>query len=189
MRTSEPSEVLEAKWKARLTELLQYKDKYGDCNVPFSFKEGQKLANWVLKQRKFYRKGQLPIHRIQQLEDVGFEWTSYRRVTWEQRYEQLCEFRKVHGHCLVQEDATSDPATMALAQWVKKQRTTLRKQELGNDRAKKLDAIGFVWNIEDSSWESRFLELVQFQRDHGNLSNPKDAGLKGWVYRQRNKFK
>jgi Helicase associated domain len=205
--TSSSSDILESKWRDRLRELVRYKERYGDCNVPFQFKEDQRLANWVLKQRKLYRKGELSPRRVRQLDDAGFMWTSYRRVTWEQRFDQLRLYRQRHGTTVVSEDRgvrgvaggggggirvlsppPIDADTVALAQWVKKQRTTQRKKEMGPERVAMLDSIGFVWDVEDSSWEGRFLELVQFVRAHGTYVNPKDAGLKGWVYRQRYKY-
>jgi Helicase associated domain len=193
----------------RLRDLVRYKERHGDCNVPFQFKEDQRLANWVLKQRKYYRRGELSPRRIRHLSDVGFMWTSYRRVTWEQRFEQLRLYQQRHGTTLVSQhrgvggvagggfdrSSTSNSAfspmdadTVALAPWVKKQRTTQRKKEMGLERVAMLDSIGFVWDVEDSSWEGRFVELLQFARVHGTYANPKDAGLKGWVYRQRYKY-
>lgn len=183
----ETSELLEAKWIDRLHDLLAYKRKYGDCNVPFQFKDNQRLANWVLKQRKFFRKGELPPHRAERLNAIGFEWTSYRRVTWEQRFEQLRAYRTLHGTAIVAEEH-GDPQLVALAQWVKKQRTTQRKKEMGAERVAMLNSLGFVWDMEDTSWETRFSELVQFMVKNGNQANPKEAALKGWVYRQRSKF-
>jgi Helicase associated domain len=45
-------DLLESKWMDRLRDLVRYKERNGECNVPFQFKEDQRLANWVLKQRK-----------------------------------------------------------------------------------------------------------------------------------------
>ena len=59
-------------WETRFKQLVQYKAKHGDCNVP----DGQgKLGNWVRKQRGAYKAGSLAQDRIDRLNVMGFEWT------------------------------------------------------------------------------------------------------------------
>eukprot|EP00985_Skeletonema_marinoi_P031571 scaffold37727_cov103-Skeletonema_marinoi.AAC.4 len=42
-------------WSRRFEELKEYKEKYGDCNVPKKWTENQKLSTWVTKQRGQYK--------------------------------------------------------------------------------------------------------------------------------------
>ncbi|KAL7516561.1 hypothetical protein ACHAWX_001563 [Stephanocyclus meneghinianus] len=39
-------------WHGRLTELKEYKEKFGDCNVPKGWGENPCLGDWVDKQRQ-----------------------------------------------------------------------------------------------------------------------------------------
>jgi hypothetical protein len=72
--------IQDAAWEDRLSELADYRKIHGHCNVPQSYNENSKLAQWVKTQRKRYRlhregKGSpMPVFRIQELESLGFEW-------------------------------------------------------------------------------------------------------------------
>ena len=67
-------------WEQRYHELLQYKEKHGDCKVPQHFKPNKSLGKWVAKQREQYkllRKGQhsfLTPYRLEKLNQAGFVW-------------------------------------------------------------------------------------------------------------------
>jgi hypothetical protein len=71
-------------WKARLSELADYRKTHGHCNVPKNDSENVKLASWVATQRKQYkshlggRTAYITLSRIQELEDFGFEWGAAR---------------------------------------------------------------------------------------------------------------
>jgi hypothetical protein len=108
-------------WEDRLSELAEYQSIHGHCNVPRSYSENTKLANWVTKQRsqyKFYLEGMassMTLSRIQALESLGFEWDSYG-AAWEDRLSELADYRKIHGHCNVH---MSYRENAKLATWVK----------------------------------------------------------------------
>ena len=38
-----------------LTQLADYKEKNGDCNVPYSFEGYGNLGQWVAYQRRYYK--------------------------------------------------------------------------------------------------------------------------------------
>ena len=67
-------------WEARLAELVVYKEKHGDCNVPKGCAANTQLANWVDKQRQNYqlrnksKKSSMTEERIAKLNEVGFKW-------------------------------------------------------------------------------------------------------------------
>ena len=59
-------------WETRFDELVRYKAKHGDCNVPQ--RQGP-LGTWVNYQRFDYKKSKLSQDRIDSLNGIGFEWT------------------------------------------------------------------------------------------------------------------
>jgi hypothetical protein len=91
----------------RLSELADYRKIHGHCNVPHSYSENSKLANWVGKQRYDYRlqvegkTSYMTLSRIQELESLGFEWKVCVPASWEGRLSELADYRKIHGHCNV----------------------------------------------------------------------------------------
>ena len=66
------TEKAQVPWETRFDELVQYKAKHGDCDVPT--KQG-KLGTWVGTQRGAYRDDTLAQDRIDRLNSIGFKWT------------------------------------------------------------------------------------------------------------------
>jgi Helicase associated domain len=70
----------ETAWEERLMELKEFRASQGHCNVPCTYRINPPLAAWVKCQRrqyKLYRNGKpsnITAPRIQQLENLGFEW-------------------------------------------------------------------------------------------------------------------
>ncbi len=61
-------------WDERFDELLEYKDKHGNCHVPVRFKENQQLATWVRTQRRYYKERTIATDKKNKLENIGFIW-------------------------------------------------------------------------------------------------------------------
>jgi Helicase associated domain len=49
------------------------------------------------------------------LEDMGFVWDSHN-ASWESKFNELCDFKRVHGHSFV---PTVYPQNPQLAAWIK----------------------------------------------------------------------
>ena len=65
-------------WEAQFKELVQYKAKRGDCNIPA--RQGR-LGKWVDTQRTTHKKGMLSQERTERLNGIGFDWTPPRGRT------------------------------------------------------------------------------------------------------------
>jgi hypothetical protein len=103
-----------------------------------------------------YRKGKLSEDRIKRLEDIGVshrkEWDRYRGTRrtvksikkWEQMFDVLRKYKEDHGDCNV---PSNWEGNKHLANWVSTQRTNYKNKQLGNDRIRRLEDIGFMWNI------------------------------------------
>ena len=82
-----------------------------------------KLGIWVATQRRNYKlhpdgaPSRMPAERIQALDGIGFEWL--RLLTWDERFQQLRDFKVQFGHCYV---PVRYSANRALGNWVLKQR-------------------------------------------------------------------
>jgi hypothetical protein len=69
-------------WEARLSELAEYRNINGHCNVPGLYNENTKLANWVAYQKRQYKlhlqgkPSPLTLSRIQALENIGLNVTA-----------------------------------------------------------------------------------------------------------------
>jgi len=67
-------------WEGMLAALAKYKKAHGNCDVPRDWPANPKLANWVITQRKFNRKGRLLSERKKRLEELGFRFSSQETV-------------------------------------------------------------------------------------------------------------
>ena len=66
---------------------MKYKKAYGNCNVPREYEANPSLGHWVHSQRTQYNEGALAEERMQQLNDLEFEWwlhDEYAVVPWDQ---------------------------------------------------------------------------------------------------------
>jgi len=145
-------------WETRYRELVEYKKTYGDCKVPSKYNANLQLATWVMKQRNLYKsllrgeQSSLSEERRKKLDDIGFIWKIF--VAWETRYEELVEYKRLHGDCY--------KANPQLGAWVMKQRTMYKRllrgeqSSLSEERRKKLDGIRFVWKVPVGvpAWEA-----------------------------------
>ena len=144
-------------WEDRLSDLADYRNIQGHCNVPFNCNENTRLATWVGHQRTNYKlhlKGKISpmtLSRVQALESMGFEWEVF--TAWEGRLGELADYRKIHRHCNV---PTNYGKNMKLANWVGTQRQQYRLRSEGKrsrmtlPRIQALESLGFDWQSSTS---------------------------------------
>ncbi|MBI3481105.1 MAG: Helicase associated domain protein [Nitrosomonadales bacterium] len=167
-----------SKWDEMFNELLSYKAEHGDVNVPDDWYTP--LGTWVGKQRSSKKSGKLSDDRLQRLADVGFAWDA-NESRWEARYNELCAYREKHGDVNIPHDRVSE-----LWRWLSTQRIFRKKGKLPVDKIRRLDGIGFVWDLLDGQWESRFNDLLTYKAEYGNVDVPQGVtGLGAWVMTQR----
>lgn len=107
-----------------------------------------KRQRYQYKLRQAGQQSTLVGSRVMALEDVGFVWDSHAAL-WEQRLNELKEYRAENGHCNV---PSTYPQNPQLSTWVKCQRRQFRLTEKGKnsnltqERIGALDDLGFVWD-------------------------------------------
>lgn len=121
---------------------------------------------------------------------------AYQAEQWTQRYEELCEYVKVHGNCQVPHTYTKNPA---LARWVKRQRYQYKLRlenkpsTMTDQRVVVLERIGFVWDSHVAGWDERRNELIEYKKTYGHCNVPSNYSanrqLAVWVKRQRRQYK
>jgi superfamily II DNA or RNA helicase len=177
-----------AEWRSRYLELVEYKKINGHCNVPQTKANGPPLAGWLSTQRIEYRKGLLEQERVTLLENIGVIWDRSPQ-TWEDRYQELLKYYKIHNHSHVPVRWSEN---MTLAGWACKQRELFRKGRISPERKLLLDNIKFPWSVvksKDEAWNSRLSELQTYFGKYGTCKFRKgheySPGLPGWVAEQR----
>ena len=74
---------------------------------------------------------------------------------------------------------------------VDKQRTNYNRSILSEEKIEILEKEGFVWNVHDLNWETRYQELVEYNNKHGDCNPPQTEeyyDLWSWVFVQRRTF-
>lgn len=86
-------------WQNMYTKLTAHHKTHGHLNVPSNTSLGQ----WLVRQRYLYRLNDesLSKERVEKLNALGISWETRYEVLWDQRIEELKDFKKLHGHCMV----------------------------------------------------------------------------------------
>ena len=113
----------------------------------------------------------------------------YNNEKWMLRYEELKNYRSLHGHCRVPAKSSK------LAFWVERQRLLFKLRNAGkqssmtDERIDLLRKIDFEWRIDTkdhAKWRMRFEEAKAHLLEHGHLVVP-PSQLQRWIRNQRNK--
>ena len=133
-------------WERKFQQLLEFKREHGHTNVPQRCPQYPELATWVHNQRhaKWHNKP-IMAEREKRLDEIGFVWRFIERNVWGRMFERMMEFRKVHGHCNVPQKSATN---RKLGRWVNVQRLFYMRGKLRHERQKRLEAVGFVWNMK-----------------------------------------
>ena len=198
-----------ATWEESYELLCKYREVNGHCNVPQSEKP---LGPWVNRQRIEHARYINPdsdkptamnCQRKKLLDGIGFVWDGMEH-TWNTRYMELCEFRKVNGHCVV-------PRSYGrLGAWVEKQRIEYKKYKaayegevedrasseekpntiLTQERVQKLNDIGFVYDVRERQFEQKVGELRIYREINGHI-DPRfmNGRLSLWVKRWEQQYR
>lgn len=62
-------------WETSYNRLVAYKEKYGNCNVPYNFEDDLRLGQWAVEQRLYKKEGTLSAERVEMLNGIGFVWS------------------------------------------------------------------------------------------------------------------
>ena len=167
----QPPSAYEQRWENYFRQLMAYKDKNGNCNVPL--KQG-KLGQWVKNQRDAHtRRGskELLKERIKRLNGIGFVWkVRHEYVPWDERFDQLVKYKEDHGDCNVSQKYKANPQ---LGEWVQNTRKGYKNGKLPKKQIKRLQGIGFKWILRQGS---RTDTVVVSDVEEENLSSTSDEG-------------
>jgi len=135
-------------------------------------------------------------------------------TSWEERFQELKQFKVEKGHCLVPGRCKENPS---LGRWVESQRKQYRQyieaKESGSanggpmnaDRVALLEGVGFAWTVRKGStkkkpgyrksgltWEQRLGQLRAYRQCNGDSNVPyhfeHEPQLGRWVANQRTQY-
>lgn len=122
---------------------------------------------------------------------IGNSGDGPRRMTWNERLEELKCYKEANGHCDVPQIYDS-----GLGTWVSAQRSQYKRFSMGKtssmtaQRKESLQKLGFSWSLRKRySWDERFAELRSFsEANQGSCEVPNEGIYKPlWAWCQNQK--
>jgi len=182
---------LTASWEMRFSQLQEFKEKHGHCNLLEIQILNLQLAKWIQAQAIAKHKGKLSHQRQVRLEEIGIKWKNIKTIPgWEKQFHQLEIYKRKYGHCDVSQYDKEFPG---LGRWVLKQRVNRNKGELSAERIQRLEDLSFCWNVRDVKWEQKIQDLILFKIQHGHCNVPRrgeaNRDLGTWVFYLKQSYK
>lgn len=183
----------EQTWVTGLAHATAYHAAHGGLDIPFSHvtADGFRLGSWLAQRRRECRRGTLAAGKTAALDALGVSWDAAAGAAWQRGIDRLTAYRAASGHAQVPV-AYAGPGGYRLGTWLSCQRLAYRRGELPPGRVSALEALGVVWEAEDTSWQDGITHLARFRDQHGHARVPAtwaDPGdgyrLGGWVSYQR----
>ncbi len=168
---------------------LEYYREYGDLNVPVSYIAGNgiRLGAWIRNLRSKEGKN-LSLEQTQRLNEIGMQWTGDFFRAWERGYAEAEKYFQ-GNHSLDVPSSYKTAEGFKLGDWISNQREKFRVGSLKKERKERLDAIGMVWEREDS-WEVRFSLAKRYFEENRHLNIPPDYKVDGiWLNKWLNEQK
>lgn len=173
-------------WDINFKDLVEFKNANGHLRVP---KSNKKLYKFKARQIYLYNNNKLPQEKIDLLNSIGIVW-DFLEDLWNERYEELIDFKTKFGHLIVPENGEYK----VLATWVKTQKKRKRIGKLTPYREKLLLDIGINFSKsrlerEEEVWNMKFELLKEYKKIHGHCNvssrDKENRILANWCHHQR----
>ncbi|GGO96533.1 DEAD/DEAH box helicase [Wenjunlia tyrosinilytica] len=111
------------------------------------------------------------------------------RQDWARGYAALKRFHAEHGHARVPLETVAADGH-PLGGWVSEQRRAFGAGTMDTYRARRLEALGMVWDVAEADWQDNLAAARAYHRLHGTLAAPKgatalDRPVGQWLSNQR----
>ena len=116
------------------------------------------LGGWIGTQRKNYSLNKLTDKQIAMLNTIGMEWvyTNNPDYIWEKNYNTVLEFYTKYKHLYIPINYVTEDETR-LGVWLYDRKLEYERNELSEDRRRKLDKLDKTW-LESINTKSSFPE-------------------------------
>lgn len=171
---------LSSTWEQNFAAASVYFAEYGDLRVPKKYVTpgGIALGQWILYMRMTRRGrtgGKLTPAQVERLDSIGMIWDNPREIVWERNFEAAQQYYGQYGNLMVPIHYVAEDGTK-LGAWLSNMRTARQEGRtqalLTDERIKRLDRIGMVWDVTSEQWERNYAEAVHYYNAHDDLMVP-----------------
>jgi len=173
-------------WAGMLEQLKAYQEEYNSLEFPGNRAGYQHLKDWVDVQRKSYEDKTLEEYRIKELSKIGLEFDP-----WNDMLKKLKKFKREGGTARlpkefksIEQGTEEDVELNQLCKWQQDQIKFYRRDDLSDDKKKKLRKLGVVLtkgNMGKVPWEDRFEEMMNYYHKNKTCLPKRDGPLRQWV--------
>ncbi|MCI8513126.1 MAG: DEAD/DEAH box helicase family protein [Lachnospiraceae bacterium] len=193
------NEVLSAPWEVMYEQAFHYYKENGNLEVPARYltADGYALGRWIYNQRnvrKGIQEGRLTEEQIAKLDAIGMRWELCSDIGWERNFAAAQVYYQENGDLDVPSRYVSESG-VSLGLWLCTLRTWekagVHAKYLTEERKKKLEEIGMIWDKLDHFWERSFSAAYRYYQENGDLKVPsgyvtkEGIRLGAWIARQR----
>lgn len=212
-------DVSSTNWNKMYKLATEYFHENGDLYVPKGYltSNGENLGQWIQIQRLAYKNRYLvkdsrknnyvPLtdEQISMLESIGMVW-NVLDSRWGEMYKLAQEYFEKNGDLNIPKTFISENGEN-LGSWIRNQRVAYRNRFLSkneiksgqvvltDDRVKKLEKIGMVWDVLGSKWDKMYKLAQEYYEMYENLNipgfyvSPNGERLGLWIGTQRQAYK
>ena len=167
----------------------------GHLKIPkgYTTPTGEKLGQWLQRQRAIFKNGMMSVERQQKLESIGMVW-EFNFLTWDEWFAFAEEYYHFYRHLKIPPNYTI-PSGQSLLVWIRRQRIDYQNGLLSLEQQKKLESIGMVWDPVGELWNHMFLVATAHHDKYGDISVAQDfiastgEKLGNWIGVQRRVYK
>lgn len=189
---------LDATWNLMFEELVAFKDKKGNLQIPKDYlaSNGFSLWTWTHSQRSRYKKNQLSDSRVSKLESLSPEWKWVDDDKWEIAFSKLQTFVSIYDSVTIPNNYRESDGFL-LRSWIQKQRSDYSKGKLNEEKVAKLESVhpSWLWDPHTDRWHQNyddlkfFLETNKGRYPSQNLKSREEKSLNTWLERQRSLYR
>lgn len=164
-----PFDPNKAYFEAGCRYYADYISKNGQISVPKGYKtaDGFNLDSWVSSQKNKYRRNVLTDDEKKRLNQVGFCF-SINNDNFDKKIELLIEY--MHVNCC---DSNIPQTTVykgeKLGTFVSSMRSNYKNGSISDYRKKKLQSIGFIWDVREKQWNDSLNWFKENKNNHGGI--------------------
>lgn len=176
-------DILIDDWNDMYNRLVEYKNKYGDCNIKQNYTD-KKLYNWVRIQREYYKLNTINSDRMKKLREIDFVFNPYEEK-WNDLFERLRKYKEKNNNIDIPYKFITEDG-YGLYDWVSKQRKDYKQGKLTENKIKMLNSLDFNWS-KVKSYKSQYhicnlLEQNNMTRiDLGKLLDVPSNTVYSWI--------
>lgn len=170
-----PWNSIDELWNGKFNILREFKEKNGRFIVRKDTLNNETLKivyEWCNTQRQLYKTGRMQPERIEKLQGIGYELCVLSDdELWDKSYNELLNLYNKYQRFPTSHEIESQK----LISWVMTQRGLMNDGKLSDEKIRKLNDIGFIWDVEMYRWNDKFFKLKQFVSENKRIPKTNES--------------